>query len=451
MKKINYFIFLIFLVAFLIRLFPIPQELIWDEAVYLQHTDIISGGSNTYNEFYFRPPILPLILSIGKIFADSLIPSYFIVALISALGTIFIYLLGKELFNKQVGVISSIMLALSPFLIQTSHQILTDNTAITISLISLYLFIKAIKTKKNYLFVLAGVFLSVSILTKYTSLILIPTILLFALFNNTKIRNYLSTIIGFLIPMIPFFIFLTLNNINILSPFLTYLNASRAETLPILCNYTKSFLIVFPIITILGLILLLMPLIKNKLNKNDLILAIWITAFLAFMQTIHYREPRYLLVIAPPIFLLSSRGIYFFFKEKLKFKKITITLFILLAIISFIPFVPLTECYPKEQANQETPIIANYIKINLDKNKILYANHYYPLLAYYTKFNTTVVWPQNEEFYKVFPKNMQKEGYFIYYKGIKHPDQQFLDNNEKFIKLKEFDTAILYSYNPQEG
>ena len=144
------FLLLIWLFCFLIMFFPVRTGFhYWDETVYLQHADIILGGYDNYNEFDFRPPLFPIMLAIGNLFFNSLIMSHLIVAFIASLGVFGVFLLGKDLFNEKVGLISAIFYVFLPLNLILAHDLLVDTMLPVFLLFTTFFFIRAFKTEKT--------------------------------------------------------------------------------------------------------------------------------------------------------------------------------------------------------------------------------------------------------------------------------------------------------------
>jgi hypothetical protein len=61
-KKEYLFIIALILIGFLLRVF-VTNCYYWDELVYLQHSEILSGKVNNYNEFDLRPPMLSILIA----------------------------------------------------------------------------------------------------------------------------------------------------------------------------------------------------------------------------------------------------------------------------------------------------------------------------------------------------------------------------------------------------
>src|ERR1700754_3270976 len=81
----------IFMLAFLLRALPLQEYHGWDESIYLQHAENIAFGKSNYNEWGFRPPLLPIILAAAFRIWHSIYFADIIVALLSAALVIPLY------------------------------------------------------------------------------------------------------------------------------------------------------------------------------------------------------------------------------------------------------------------------------------------------------------------------------------------------------------------------
>ncbi|NIA04130.1 MAG: hypothetical protein GWP09_02150, partial [Nitrospiraceae bacterium] len=171
-KRVVIFITLIILLilSFILRLWPLQIYHWWDETVYLQNAEVIFSGRTNYNEFYLRPPLISLIFAGGYLFYHSVYTAEVIVALMGTLSVYFIYLIGKEWYNQEIGLLSAIFLGLSPMFVEASHWIMTSTSSLTFAMIAFYLSIIALKKKSRTYILLSGVLMGISFLTRFTSI-----------------------------------------------------------------------------------------------------------------------------------------------------------------------------------------------------------------------------------------------------------------------------------------
>ncbi len=115
------------------------------------------------------------------------------VAFFSSIYLLINYLIVKELFDKKIALISTILLSFSSVLIDFSRFSWNPNLLPLFTLLIIYFVIKSLKTNKWYYFALSGTFLSFSIQLHYLALFLIPPIgILYLLSLLTLVKQSLK-------------------------------------------------------------------------------------------------------------------------------------------------------------------------------------------------------------------------------------------------------------------
>ncbi len=94
-------------------------------------------------------------------------------ALIGVLSVIVLYFIAKKLFNKRVGLISSLLFAIAPLHVRDSHYITTDILSVFTILVSLLCLTYLMETKKWKWFILSGISLGISATIRYFPLALL--------------------------------------------------------------------------------------------------------------------------------------------------------------------------------------------------------------------------------------------------------------------------------------
>lgn len=137
-----------------------------------------------------------LLLPFVKFFGLNELSIRFPNVLFGSLTILFVYLLLEEIFGKKdvyFPLISSFILAVSPWHIHFSRGAWEVNTSTFLIVLALYFFYKSIR-KKRFLFLFIF-FLSLSLYTYHSARILVPFILVFLILSNWKglsIRKYLK-------------------------------------------------------------------------------------------------------------------------------------------------------------------------------------------------------------------------------------------------------------------
>ncbi len=339
----NEFRFLLFILAFSIILrliFFDTSYFIWDETVYMMHGKLISGESAGYNEIDVRPPVLQVILSMIWKFSSVNNSNYeifsrFVITILNTFIVIPVYYLGK-IISEKTARISSVIIALLPVSILHSRYVLTDHLGALLGLSAFVLFYYGtFINKKKIPFFLAGFFLSLAILTKFTNLLLLIIIapLLGFLVYKKRFSDILSSVSSVLISMMPFFIY---NFLKYKNPFFIFERAWTVVAEPIIVEtdfilymFTDSLGIIFILCSVLGTAYFIRDyILKNSVeNKNRFSGLFFLFSFSVILiyflkiiyqgvakpPSIEWETERFMLLLVPFVVVLCS---YFF--EKLE-------------------------------------------------------------------------------------------------------------------------------------
>jgi 4-amino-4-deoxy-L-arabinose transferase-like glycosyltransferase len=308
------------------------------------------------------------------------------------LGIFITYTLGKELFNKNIGLLAAFFHAINGLIIEmASGRIATDHyDSLYLVLIEIaILFALCNSRSKNILYsVLSGAFIGFAILTKWLPcLIVIPIHYFFLKDENTSFKDSVkqlsASILTCLMIALPWQLYVLdqypleakweyfHNWLHITEEldqqtgsFFYYLNKMRI-------NYSE--------IIYIPLAFLLYILIKDKFRQYPFVaLFIWIFVPLIFFSFAHTKMQGYILFISPALFLLTA---YFFYwlkndaLEKINNKGLkALTVLFLIAII----ILPLRYCFERtsfglEKVRHET-YVDNYRnpKFNLSDSSVVF-------------------------------------------------------------------------------
>jgi 4-amino-4-deoxy-L-arabinose transferase-like glycosyltransferase len=219
MRKEIIYLTQIFLLALFIRLIfvlAVPQlEVTADAAGYdrLGLNLSLGHGFSMDKEEPYRPsvtrgPIYPLFLSLIYIlFGHNFLAVRIAQAIISAFSCLLIYWIGKHTFNERVGIISSLISSLWIGLIAYTGYILTETLFTFWLLLTVLFFIKAVKERSTPFYLLTGVSLGITTLTRPTSLafpLFVPLVLI-PIYQNKKkaLVHSLLLLTAMLIILIP--------------------------------------------------------------------------------------------------------------------------------------------------------------------------------------------------------------------------------------------------------
>lgn len=198
-------IYLILVAGLILRIITLNQSLWLDEAINVvnaRNLDLMTFLTK-YPIGDFHPPGYFFILWLwGHLFGFSEI-SVRIPSLILGVGTIWLtYLLGKELFNKRIGLLAALFLAVGPLHVFYSQEARMYSLATFAVALNSYFFIKFLKNQKysQIGFILSSILV---IYSDYLAYLVFPAQFLYLLFNHKdKLVNYLKASLGIILSLI---------------------------------------------------------------------------------------------------------------------------------------------------------------------------------------------------------------------------------------------------------
>lgn len=167
--------------------------------------------------YYSKGPMIAYLIYAGtSLFGDNVFGIRIMAVIFSAMSSVFIYLLGKEMFNGKTGLYSALLLQIIP-LFSTYGIIFTiDSPFIFFWILSLYLFWKAVHKTHDYAsdrvppspvyWLALGFSVGLGLLTKYTMAFFFLCAFLFLLFSK-EYRKVLTSPYPYLAFLFSIFIF----------------------------------------------------------------------------------------------------------------------------------------------------------------------------------------------------------------------------------------------------
>lgn len=148
-KQCTIALFSIILIAFFLRIYAIGSESVWlDEtiSIYYAQNDVIGifEYGDTHPRLYFL-----LLSGIVKTIGFNEIMMRLMSVVFGILAVYFIYLLGKKLFNEEIGLISALLLGLSSYNVFYSQEIRNYSLLVLLSTASMYYFVKYLDKEKG--------------------------------------------------------------------------------------------------------------------------------------------------------------------------------------------------------------------------------------------------------------------------------------------------------------
>lgn len=283
-----------------------------DESIYSGQAASLLGERDFLKDF--------AVFRAHPLFLQSLVSAFFalfgihdtvarLVPVIFGSLTVFItYLLAKELFNRNVALISSLVLALLPFHIVFSRQVLLDVPLSFFVIVFLYFMYKYRITQENIYSYLTGVACGFCFISKEVGLITLPIFITYSVLTRTlklsKLGVFLSGVIS---GAIPFFLLLLTRHDFVNSLYLYgEFQASREATIfsirysSILLNEALGYVLF--ILIVISVILLFRELKINKSRKfrdQTILLVLSLGVIFIFYQLLPSKGDRFMITLVP--------------------------------------------------------------------------------------------------------------------------------------------------------
>ena len=351
-KKSNLIWFIVIL-ALIIRLFFVFHSplRIWDETVYANigydliqsplhyslesasWSDFIPEGDYPYSwpNIGFRAPLLPYTLSIFYLLhLDFLI--LFFIPVMGAISVYLLYILTKRIFNEKIAIYSALFFALVPLHVINSGFILTGVYSTFWILLGSISFWKGYEENDKKQVFLCGIFLGLAVLARYTTLWVLPIFPVYLVLTRGKKIEYkksLITLSGFILILIPWFIYGKYYYGSFLGAFIhgclasTYWGGLQDSLF-----YFRYWYEMFSIIGITGLIGLIYSLRDIK-HRGVILFGLFLIFFLFFSLLTSHKEQRFVLPLVIPLCIFSGILI-----TKMENKKIVLSIIFLLVFSS---------------------------------------------------------------------------------------------------------------------
>lgn len=291
-----------------------------DESIYSgQAASLLGDEDYTKNFAVFRahPLLLQSLVSISfTLFGIQDMTARIIPVLFGSLTVFVTYLAGKELFNKKIGLICSLVLALMPFHIVFSRQVIVDVPLSFFVVLFLYFVTKYRETGTAFYCYLTGVSCGLCFISKEVGIITIPIFLVyFFLTHNLKLNKIHYLFIGFVSAIFPYFL-LILTRQDASDAFYQYAmfqlgryaNGLSFKYYSILINEAFGY-----VLSILCVVSVLLIWIESRIPNTKsyrsqiLLLALTTGAFFLFYQLLPATGDRFMVtLIAPGIILGCS-------------------------------------------------------------------------------------------------------------------------------------------------
>jgi Dolichyl-phosphate-mannose-protein mannosyltransferase len=162
-----------------------------DEAVYAGQSASLAGNPLFVNQFpIFRahPLLMPTLLS--PLFSSGTpdLRGRVVVAVLGVATLFAIFLVGKELYGPKTGIIGALLLALMPYHLVVTRQLLLDGPAVLWITLSFWMLARFVRTNRFEWLAASAATLGLAVLTKETSIVVAGSVIIFLLVS-TEVRR----------------------------------------------------------------------------------------------------------------------------------------------------------------------------------------------------------------------------------------------------------------------
>ncbi len=284
-----------------------------DEAVYAGQAAAIAGVpglKDIFPIFRAHPLLFQFLLSLIYRVQFSDLYGRLLAVAISLLAVFLTYQIGKTLYGRLPGALAATFLALMPYHVIVSRQVLLDGPMMFFATLTLYMLARFGKTHRAAWLYAAGGSMGLTILSKETSIIMMGAIYAFLALApevRTRIKDLIVATLLMAIVIAPFPITIMLAGGSSTGRNYLVWQLFRRP------NHDWSFYLTtvppaIGILTIIAAVLGLVLLWKEKSWREKLLLA-WIIIPVVFFQVWPVKGFQYLLPIAPPLAILAGRAL----------------------------------------------------------------------------------------------------------------------------------------------
>ena len=384
--NIQWILLIVIGIGIVLRFYGLTIQSYWVDELFTLFT---ANPSATFSESLHRvfhdlvhPPVYNILLWIWfKLFGFTEYVGRSFSAFTGVLSIIAMYYLGKEIFNKNVGVYAAILVTFNYFLIYFSQEARSYSLFLLFSILSYLFLFKTIRTKSIYNAFLYTFFTLLLIYTHYFGFFLIASqFIVFVYLAVIEIKNRKKLIyIGIVVMVI-----ITLSIAPVLYSILNSDATIAAERMRwcyapspyFFLTYMKTYFSYQVIPFAILLIVLAVKMYQQKIKNSYIVYALIIWIFICYLfpylkSIISYPilAPRYTIYVVPAMILLVAVAIDSI--ENKKFKYLLVALIVLSSVFRIYRY----DYYTKPQ-KEEWRKIANYI-ISDSRDLPVYTPYYY--------------------------------------------------------------------------
>ncbi len=415
------------LAAFAISMFPVRKSHWWDETVYLQHAEILFSGRDNYNEFWLRPPLFPILISLFYVLWHNEAMAHAVVAATFSLLAFSTYMMGRRLGGEGSGILAYSLFLTSPVVLDASGWVMTDIPMLLPFSLSIYFILDREGTG------LSGIFLGIASLTRFSSLFLAPVMAIYSAMHGIRVMaRFVSCLFITLLP------FLLWSASEFRSPFAVFASARNAVAYPVdsVAVYAYGITELLSIPIVFGL-LLFVATGARRLGRREMLLLALSVAFSVSLIVTPHKEIRYAIPLVFLVSLLAGKGLS-------AVSRIHPVLPYVLSLIMVAS--SLSSDWRGFYNSWTSPEIeASSLLVSMNAT-LVYTSGNHPVFAYYTGAEV-VPSPSDSRIFS-FLHRIGKEGYLVWY-GNGEVDEKDFEMTGEFEQMGKVDGIRIYRFVPR--
>ncbi len=282
-----------------------------DEAVYSGQAAAIAQVpvlKDIFPVFRAHPLLFQFLLALLFNFSPSDLALRLFAVAIGIITVYIVYQLGSLLYSRNIGILAALIMAIMPYHVIVSRQVLLDGPLVLCSTLTLYLLARYALTENPIWLHAAGIGMGLTFLAKETGIILLGSVYSFFALSGeirVRLRDLILSFVLMVIMILPFPLSLMLaGGSNVGQQYLIWQLFRRP-------NHTWDFYLT-TVPAAIGILVVLLALaglwlLRREGTWREKLLIWWIIVPVVFFEIWPTKGYQYLLPIAPPFAVLASR------------------------------------------------------------------------------------------------------------------------------------------------
>lgn len=284
-----------------------------DEVVYAGQAASLAGNpryADLFPVFRAHPMIVQIVLSPLFRSGEVDVAGRYVVVGFGLATVLVVYLLGARLYGRRVGIVAALLVALMPYHVVVTRQVLLDGPMVLFATLTLYLIVRYVEDQRLIWFMAVGAMLGITMLAKESSVVLAAGVYAFLALTPSVRRPLRACLLA-----VPVMIGIFATN------YLAQNLAGRADTgknylvwqLLRRPNHTMTFYAeTVPFAIGLGVLLVAglgLWWLRRRRSWRETLLLSWIAATTVAFELWPVKGFQYLLPVVAPVAVLAARGL----------------------------------------------------------------------------------------------------------------------------------------------